>query len=441
MSNWDIGLGEERTRQEIQDQYGGATAAGIEPSTTTPNIFVFTDPSQGAKFGYADGWIDDRRCFQYTAQGKTGDQTLTHRNKSLLEHKSKNRSLRLFQATSIREGTKGTKSHAYIGEFEVDSDMPFLRREAPDENGVSRSVIVFRLLPLGEVLTTAEDTPVPAASSRPPRVTKVMAAATNEPRSDSQTSTGNQNRITSARMPWVSQTALMFPTLHALRELGGRADIDAIAAHVADQLGLTQQQREIPNPGVDTRPKFDYDLAWARTKLHTDGLVTNPSQKIWSLVESRTTPEDELAKSHFLKTPKEAEEVPFEMFGGEDVRRTSERKVRTNQATFRFDVLARYGCECAVCSIDESVLIEAAHIVPKADNGSDDVRNGLPLCLLHHKATEKIHPETLEVICTGGRSYEELRVTKSSLEELPKLPNKEALEYLWEATGAHLADE
>jgi predicted restriction endonuclease len=175
--------------------------------------------------------------------------------------------------------------------------------------------------------------------------------------------------------------------------------------------------------------------------------VTNPSQKIWSLVESRTTPEDELAKSHFLKTPKEAEEVPFEMFGGEDVRRTSERKVRTNQATFRFDVLARYGCECAVCSIDESVLIEAAHIVPKADNGSDDVRNGLPLCLLHHKATEKnvalirIHPETLEVICTGGRSYEELRVTKSSLEELPKLPNKEALEYLWEATGAHLADE
>lgn len=269
----------------------------------------------------------------------------------------------------------------------------------------------------------------------------------NELRSESATPPRNQSRLTSARMPWVSQTALMFPTLHALRELGGSADIDAIAAHVANQLGLTQQEREIPNPGVDTRPKFDYDLAWARTKLHTDGLVTNPSQKIWSLVESRTTPEDELAKSHFLKTPKEAEEVPFEMFGGEDVRRTSERKVRTNQATFRFDVLARYGCECAVCSINESVLIEAAHIVPKADNGSDDVRNGLPLCLLHHKATEKnvalirIHPETLEVICTGGRSYEELRVTKSSLEELPKLPNKEALEYLWEATGAHLADE
>jgi len=269
----------------------------------------------------------------------------------------------------------------------------------------------------------------------------------NELRSDSPTAHETQNQTTNLRAPWVSQAALTFPTLHALRELGGRAEIDAIADHVADQLGLTQQERDTPNPGVDDRPLFDYDLAWARTKLKLDGLVANPSRSVWSLVAGYSAPEDELARSHFLNTPEETEEVPFQMFGGEDVRRLSERRVRRNQAKFRFDVLARYGCECAVCSIGESVLLEAAHIVPKADNGSDDVRNGLPLCLLHHKATEKnvalirIHPETLEVICTGGRSYEELRVTKSSLEELPKLPNKEALQYLWEATGEHLAEE
>lgn len=248
------------------------------------------------------------------------------------------------------------------------------------------------------------------------------------------------------RDPWVSYQALMFPTLHALRELGGSADIKAISDHVAEQLGLTQEERNTPNPGKDNRPLFDYDLAWARTALRGEGLITRPSHSFWSLVDSDDPPEDQLAKSRFQKDQSEVEDLPFEMFGSPELTRISERKVRTNQSKFRFDVLSRYGTECALCSIQESRLLEAAHIVPKADNGSDDPRNGLPFCLLHHKATEKnvalirIHPETLEVICTGGRTHGELKVTKSSLEGLPNLPSKEALEYLWKASDAYLAN-
>jgi putative restriction endonuclease len=104
--------------------------------------------------------------------------------------------------------------------------------------------------------------------------------------------------------------------------------------------------------------------------------------------------------------------------------------------------------ECALCSITEARLIEAAHIVPKSAQGSDDVRNGLPLCLLHHKASEsdvaliRIEPDTLNIVCEDGRSFEELKVTKTQLQtRTGKTPRKEALQYLWDETATYLAVE
>ncbi|MDE1824356.1 MAG: HNH endonuclease [Candidatus Micrarchaeota archaeon] len=48
-------------------------------------------------------------------------------------------------------------------------------------------------------------------------------------------------------------------------------------------------------------------------------------------------------------------------------------------------VLQAYGHKCAICKT-QLKLVEAAHIVPVKDNGTDEVVNGIALCANHHKA-------------------------------------------------------
>lgn len=52
---------------------------------------------------------------------------------------------------------------------------------------------------------------------------------------------------------------------------------------------------------------------------------------------------------------------------------------------FAKNVLQAYGHRCAICGI-QLKLVEAAHIVPVKDDGTDEVVNGLALCANHHKA-------------------------------------------------------
>ena len=57
---------------------------------------------------------------------------------------------------------------------------------------------------------------------------------------------------------------------------------------------------------------------------------------------------------------------------------------------FRTVVLRAYGYRCAVCSFDvrigaRSVALDAAHIKWHQAGGPDDIRNGIALCVLHHK--------------------------------------------------------
>lgn len=63
---------------------------------------------------------------------------------------------------------------------------------------------------------------------------------------------------------------------------------------------------------------------------------------------------------------------------------------RLHQSRFRRLVLDAYTHHCAMCSIKFDELLEAAHIVPDADNrGDPEVTNGLALCTLHHSAFDR----------------------------------------------------
>lgn len=64
-----------------------------------------------------------------------------------------------------------------------------------------------------------------------------------------------------------------------------------------------------------------------------------------------------------------------------------ETRRRLHQPVFRSLVMRAYETRCAICSIRHSSLLDAAHIVPDADDeGVAAVRNGLALCKIHHAA-------------------------------------------------------
>lgn len=147
---WDIEVGHVTTREQLAARFGGSVySGGIVPSSTSPNVFLFSDPSQGRKYGYDfDGPGSDGLTYYYTGKGSQGDHELTDGNASVLRHVDAGRSLRLFEADGTVPGSN-TKFQRYVGEFSVDSSEPYRFEAAADRNGATRAVVVFKLVAVG----------------------------------------------------------------------------------------------------------------------------------------------------------------------------------------------------------------------------------------------------------------------------------------------------
>jgi hypothetical protein len=130
-------------------------------------------------------------------------------------------------------------------------------------------------------------------------------------------------------------------------------------------------------------------------------------------------------------------EKPFQLFS-DDGRKKALTTVRPNQQRFRFDVLKRYGSQCAVCPIREPRLLKAAHICGKSNKGGDDWRNGLPLCSTHHDAFDAhffaVEPKTLMIHLAPGLAGPAIGITNGQLRALKAVPHSEALEWRWADT-------
>lgn len=62
------------------------------------------------------------------------------------------------------------------------------------------------------------------------------------------------------------------------------------------------------------------------------------------------------------------------------------------QELFRNNLLARYGCKCAICNKDIETVMVASHIVPASESNvieKADCENGLLLCALHDKLFDR----------------------------------------------------
>jgi hypothetical protein len=141
-SVWHLGVGERVKRTELHERFGGRGQGGIGPSSRTPNVFVFSEAASGEPHGYIDGWREDG-CFHYTGEGQKGDQLMQSGNAAILRHGVDGRALRLF------DGARGTVT--YKGQFELDPEEPYYTTDAIEsgDSDSTRTVIVFRLRPLG----------------------------------------------------------------------------------------------------------------------------------------------------------------------------------------------------------------------------------------------------------------------------------------------------
>ncbi|NUL03184.1 HNH endonuclease [Streptomyces lunaelactis] len=135
-----------------------------------------------------------------------------------------------------------------------------------------------------------------------------------------------------------------------------------------------------------------------------------------------------------LLTEDHSDQQPFSLTGSRS--RSSQRNVRERpgQRRFKLRVFQRYGPRCPLSGIAVPEMIEAAHLRPDAEDGTDDPRNGLPLNAALHRAYDAhlfaIEPDTLNVVTRPqGPTLEELRIVTPHLRELPRRPHDEALRW------------
>jgi restriction system protein len=77
---------------------------------------------------------------------------------------------------------------------------------------------------------------------------------------------------------------LMWPTLKAIKALGGSAHISEILSKVAEIENFSEETQSIPHVnGNGTR--LGYRLAWARTFLKRGGALINSERGVWSITD------------------------------------------------------------------------------------------------------------------------------------------------------------
>ncbi len=91
---------------------------------------------------------------------------------------------------------------------------------------------------------------------------------------------------------------LLWPTLQAVKEIGGSGTLDEIDERVVEREGFSEEQQAIlHNDGP--RNKIEYRLAWARTYLKGMGALENSERGVWAVTESgRSATETDIDRLH-----------------------------------------------------------------------------------------------------------------------------------------------
>ena len=78
---------------------------------------------------------------------------------------------------------------------------------------------------------------------------------------------------------------LLWPTMEAMKSLGGSGSISEILEQVLSDLKLPDSILEIPPESFGYRSKFESNLAWSRTYLKKAGVIDISSRGVWRITE------------------------------------------------------------------------------------------------------------------------------------------------------------
>lgn len=138
------------------------------------------------------------------------------------------------------------------------------------------------------------------------------------------------------------------------------------------------------NDGLRVAMSRETPLIWFK------GLAPSVYQAIFPVY--LVAEEDELSQFVMALTEEQRRLWPTESRFEKNLRRylmTTTRQ-RLHQPVFAYQVMRAYSTRCAVCSLGHRELLDAAHIIPDAEEGGVAVvNNGLALCKIHHAAYDR----------------------------------------------------
>ncbi|MFF7613546.1 restriction endonuclease [Streptomyces lavendulae] len=165
MTTDELKVGEVVRRRDLHSRFGGTPQGGISPSIRSQMVMAFVAERPGPDD--FTGWGDDG-VFHLSGAGMNGDQEMTRGNLALLRHKEQGRNVHLFHQLARRHDDQDEgKVYRHLGRFEVDAEQPYYVADAAGSDGMMRTVIVFRLRPVGATVPDGPRLPVtPLAETR-----------------------------------------------------------------------------------------------------------------------------------------------------------------------------------------------------------------------------------------------------------------------------------
>lgn len=95
-----------------------------------------------------------------------------------------------------------------------------------------------------------------------------------------------------------SYDEMLWPTLQAVRSVGGSATIQELDDEVVRLAGWGEDIQSVPH-GDGPKSEVEYRLAWARSYLKKMGLLTTTGRGVWSVTkEGQSVSESEIAPLH-----------------------------------------------------------------------------------------------------------------------------------------------
>lgn len=127
---------------------------------------------------------------------------------------------------------------------------------------------------------------------------------------------------------------------------------------------------------------------WKKYGLRSQ--LTNANVIIDEELEDESESQRGKVKEQFAKIKEQSLSITPELESIDD-KQTISVKITPRDEAFRLGIKMLYDNTCAVCNSRlltpyGKAEVESAHIYPKSLNGSDDLRNGLSLCRIHHWA-------------------------------------------------------